>query len=200
VGVIDAVIFLKRVSQMNQISQLSRGRAALAVIDMQEAFRAVMPDFGEVAVRIGRAVQGAQLLEVPVIVTEQYPKGLKRTAQEIIERLPAELKPLEKNCFSACGSNDFLAQLETRNVKQVLVCGIEAHICVMQTALDLLERDFVVYLLVDCVTSRSPENKKAALSRLTQAGAIQATLEMALFELMRTADSLQFKAIQKLIK
>jgi nicotinamidase-related amidase len=82
----------------------------------------------------------------------------------------------------------------------VLVCGIEAHICVLQTSLDLLARGFEVFLLVDCITSRRPENKQAALARLTQAGAIQTTLEMVLFEMMRTADSPQFKAIQNLIK
>jgi len=185
---------------MKQISQLSRESAALAVIDMQEAFRTVIPDFGEVASRIAIAVEGARLLEVPVIVTEQYPKGLKHTAEEIIARLPMELTAIEKSCFSSCGAEDFLSQLTSRKVKQVLVCGIEAHICVLQTSLDLLARGFEVYLLVDCITSRRPENKQAALARLTQAGAIHSTLEMALFEMMRTADSPQFKAIQNLIR
>ena len=185
---------------MNHISQLSRESAALAVIDMQEAFRPVMQDFGEVASRIARAVDGARLLEVPVIITEQYPKGLKHTAAEIIARLPVELKPIEKTCFSSCGAEDFLSQITSGNVKQVLVCGIEAHICVMQTSLDLLAKGFEVYLLVDCITSRLPENKRAALARLTQAGAIHSTLEMALFEMMRTADATQFKAIQALIR
>ena len=185
---------------MNHISQLSRESAALAVIDMQEAFRPVMQDFGEVASRIARAVDGARLLEVPVIITEQYPKGLKHTAAEIIARLPVELKPIEKTCFSSCGADGFLSQITSRNVKQVLVCGIEAHICVLQTSLDLLARGIEVYLLVDCITSRIPENKRAALARLTQAGAIQSTLEMALFEMMRTADAPQFKAIQRLIR
>jgi nicotinamidase-related amidase len=185
---------------MKHVSQLSREFAALAVIDMQEAFRPVMPDFDEVASRIALAVEGARLLEVPVIVTEQYPKGLKHTASEIIARLPAELKTIEKSCFSSCGSDDFIAQLSSKNIRQVLVCGIEAHICVLQTSLDLLARGFEVFLLVDCITSRSPENKLTALARLTQAGAIQATVEMVLFEMMRTADSPQFKAIQKLIK
>jgi hypothetical protein len=134
-----------------------------------------------------------------VLVTEQYPKGLKHTAGEIVERLPAELKPIEKSCFSSCGADDFISQLTSGNVKQVLVCGIEAHICVLQTSLDLLARGFEVFLLVDCITSRRSENKLAALARLTQAGAIQATLEMVLFEMMRTADSPQFKAIQGLI-
>ena len=184
---------------MNQISQLSRERAALAVIDMQDAFRSVIPDFSEVAERIGKAVQGAQLLEIPVIVTEQYPQGLKHTAAEITPHLRAE-RPIEKLCFSSCGADDFNARLISLNVKQVLVCGIEAHICVAQTTLDLLSRGFEVHLLVDCITSRNPENKKIALARLTQAGAVQSNLEMALFEMMRTADSPQFKAVQKLIK
>ncbi|MEK6323775.1 MAG: hydrolase [Acidobacteriota bacterium] len=185
---------------MNNVRQLSRESAALAVIDMQEAFRPVISDFGEVAGRISKAVEGARLLEVPVLVTEQYPKGLKHTAEEILARLPVELKPIEKSCFSSCGSEDFLAHLMSRSIRQVLVCGIEAHICVMQTSLDLLAKGFEVFVLVDCITSRAPENKQAALARLRQAGAIECTLEMALFEMMRTADSPQFKAIQNLIK
>lgn len=167
---------------------------------MQEAFRSAISDFGEVASRIATTVEGARLLEVPVIVTEQYPKGLKHTAEEIVARLPEELKAIEKSCFSSCGSEDFLSQLIGRNIRQVLVCGIEAHICVLQTSLDLLERGFEVFVLVDCITSRKPENKHVALARLAQAGAICSTLEMSLFEMMRGADSPQFKAIQNLIK
>ncbi|HSB11354.1 MAG TPA: hydrolase [Blastocatellia bacterium] len=185
---------------MQQISRLSRGHAALAVIDMQEAFRPVISDFGQVAAQIATAVQGARLLNVPVIVTEQYPQGLKHTAEEIRATLPPELRAIEKTCFSSCGSEDFLAELLGKSVKQVLIAGIEAHICVMQTSLDLLERGFEVHLLVDCITSRNPENKQIALTRLTRAGAVQSTLEMALFEMMRTADSPQFKAIQKLVR
>src|SRR4030095_13685475 len=92
---------------MNHINQLSREFAAVAVIDMQEAFRSVIPDFGEVASRIAKAVEGARLLEVPVIVTEQYPKGLKHTAEEILPHLVAEPKVVEKMCFSSCGAEDF---------------------------------------------------------------------------------------------
>ena len=181
-------------------SRLSRETAALAVIDMQEAFRSAMSDFGDVAVRIGQAVEGARLLEVPVVVTEQYPKGLKHTAQEILARLPLDSKPIEKSCFSSCGAEGFLSALSGRNIKQVIVCGIEAHICVLQTSLDLLAEGFEVFLLTDCITSRKLENKQAAFARLTQAGAILSSLEMALFEMMRTADAPQFKAIQALIK
>jgi len=185
---------------MSRVIKLSRESAALAVIDMQEAFRSAISDFGEVASRIALAVEGARLLEVPVIVTEQYPKGLRHTAEEIVARLPRELNAIEKSCFSSCGAEDFMSQLIGRNIKQVLVCGIEAHICVLQTCIDLLERDFDVFMLRDCITSRDVRNKEAAFARLSQAGAVEATLEMALFEMMRTADSPQFKAIQKLIK
>jgi len=185
---------------MNHISHLSREHAALAVIDMQEAFRHVIPDFGEVASRIAKAVQGAQLLEVPVIVTEQYPKGLKHTAEEILPHLPKDSEVIEKICFSSCGAEDFQSQLIARNTKQVIVVGIEAHICVAQTVLDLLSAGLEVHLLIDCITSRKRESKEVALARLTQAGAIPSNLEMALFEMMRTADSPQFKAVQSLIK
>jgi nicotinamidase-related amidase len=185
---------------MNHISRVSQGQAALAVIDMQEAFRKVIPDFDTVALRISKAVEGAHLLNIPVVVTEQYPQGLKRTAEEIINALPVELRVIEKTSFSSCGSEDFLSELLRRNIKQVLLCGIEAHICVMQTALDLLERGIEVHLLVDCITSRKPENKQVALARMTQAGAVQSTLEMALFEILRGADAPQFKQIQALIK
>jgi nicotinamidase-related amidase len=185
---------------MKPISKLARERAALAVIDMQEAFRPVIPDFSEVALRIAKAVEGARLLEVPIIVTEQYPKGLKHTAEEILPHLPKESQPIEKLCFSSCDAESFQEQLAQRQIKQVIVCGIEAHICVTQTVLDLLANDFEVFLLVDCITSRKRESKEVAFARLTQAGAIPSNLEMALFEMMRTADSPQFKAVQKLIK
>ena len=185
---------------MTTVSKLSRERAALAVIDMQEAFRVVIPDFAEVASRIAKAVQGARLLEVPVIVTEQYPRGLKHTAEEILPHLPGESQAIEKLCFSSCGADGFHAQLAQRQIRQVIVCGIEAHICVTQTVLDLLATGTEVFLLVDCITSRKRESKDVALARLTQAGAIPSNLEMALFEMMRTADSPQFKAVQSLIK
>src|SRR5215468_3599460 len=185
---------------MNKLSRLSREHSALPVIDMQEAFRPVIPDFSQMAARIAKAVQGARLLEVPVIVTEQYPKGLKHTAQEILPYLQSDSSVIEKMCFSSCNADDFQQRLNSRNIKQVIVCGIEAHICVAQTVLDLLSNDLEVHLLVDCITSRKPESKQVALARLTQAGAVQSNLEMALFEMIGTAESSQFKAVQSLIK
>ena len=185
---------------MNYTKRLSRERAALVVIDMQEAFRPVIPDFADVSARIAKAVQGARLLELPVIVTEQYPRGLKHTAAEILPYLPESPNVIEKLCFSSCGVEEFQSTLISRDIKQAIVCGIEAHICVAQTVLDLLSREIDVFLLVDCITSRTPDSKEVALSRLTQAGAILSNLEMALFEMMGTAESPQFKALQNLIK
>lgn len=184
---------------MRHPSLLDRNRAALAVIDMQEAFRPVMADFSTIAERIAILVEGCQMLGVPVIVTEQYPKGLKQTAEEIRAKLPAGLRPIEKLCFSSCGEQDFDTQLRERHVEQVMLCGIEGHICVSQTAHDLLHLGYQVHLISDAITTRLPHNKEVALHRLTRAGAIVSSVEMALFELLGTAEAVEFRAIQKLI-
>lgn len=178
---------------------LNPDTTALIVIDMQEAFRAVIADFDPVAERIGKAVQGARLVGVPVVVTEQYPKGLKATAPEITRHMNGEV-PLEKLSFSSCGIPPFRERLQGLATKQVLIAGIEAHICVTQTSLDLLREGYEVHLLLDCITSRDPRSKEIATARLTQAGAVPSNLEMALFELMRTAESPSFRAIQALVR
>jgi nicotinamidase-related amidase len=185
---------------MQHPNVLNAAQTALVVIDMQEAFRSKIADFAEVAARIAIMVRGAQLLNIPVIVTEQYPKGLGHTAQEIKEVLPESNEPIEKTAFSSCGAQEFVARLETAKVKQVLVCGIEAHICVNQTTHDLLASGYQVHLLTDCVTARADTNKKVALAKMRDSGAIRSSTEMALFELLRDAKHEQFKAIQELIK
>jgi nicotinamidase-related amidase len=179
---------------------LDRNRSALAVIDMQEAFRSVIADFAEVATRIGNVVQGCALLGVPIIVTEQYPKGLRHTAAEITAHLPEGLAPLEKLTFSACGVPEFDLRLRERHVEQVILCGIEAHICVSQTAHDLLQLGYQVHLLVDAISARLPQNREAAFSKLRHAGAVTSSVETALFELLHSAEAAEFKAIQRLIK
>ena len=179
---------------------LELSRSALLIIDMQEAFRASVKDFDKFAQRIVVAVKGAQLLNLPIIVTEQYPKGLGHTAQEIAEALPPDLEILEKTTFSSCGAQHFKEQLQQRDIKYVLVAGIEAHICVNQTVHDLLAADFKVHLLTDCITSRNKRDRKPAVAKMQASGAISSSVEMALFELMRDAKHEQFKAIQGLIK
>jgi nicotinamidase-related amidase len=179
---------------------LDLGSAALLVVDLQEAFRSVVPDFAVVVSRISVAVRGFQILGVPVIVTEQYPRGLGRTAEEIQLVLPDGFKAVEKTAFSACGAGSFVDHLSTLGTKQVVICGLETHICVNQTAHDLLGRGFQVHVLTDCVCSRSDHNKTAGLEKMRMGGVVTSSLEMALFELMGDSRHEKFKDIQALIK
>ncbi|MBV9241595.1 MAG: hydrolase, partial [Acidobacteria bacterium] len=176
------------------------GDAALVVIDVQEAFRSVIPEFATVASRISTAIRGSQVLNVPVLVTEQYPKGLGPTAEEITFVLPDDHVAFEKTAFSSCGATAFVEKLEELRTKQVVVCGLETHICVSQTTHDLLDRGFQVQVLTDCVCSRFEYNKAAGLAKMQQSGAIASSVEMALFELMRDSKNEHFKEIQALIK
>ncbi len=130
-------------------------RTALAVIDVQESFRPHIADFAELAARVALVAHAARLLDVPVVVTEQYPKGLGHTAPEIAAVLPEGFEPVEKTAFSSCGAQAFVSRLEEAGARQVLLCGIEAHVCVNQTAHDLLALGLQVHLLTDCVSSRA---------------------------------------------
>lgn len=179
---------------------LDPAHTALAIIDMQEGFRPHISDFAETAAHIALVAHAAQLLNVPVIVTEQYPKGLGRTASEIQAVLPPGARIIEKTAFSSCGAQAFEAELESARAVHVLICGIEAHVCINQTTHDLLARGYQAHLLTDCITARSAQNKQVAFAKMQQSGAIPSSTEMALFELMRDARHEQFKAIQKLIK
>ncbi|HEX8708435.1 MAG TPA: hydrolase [Pyrinomonadaceae bacterium] len=185
---------------MQHRNTLELSQTVLAVIDMQEAFRASISDFTETAARIALVAHAARLLEVPVLVTEQYPRGLGPTADEIKTVLPADLEIIEKTAFSSCGARGFVAGLEEARARQVLICGIEAHVCVNQTTHDLLARGLQVHLLTDCISARAPHNRDVAFAKMQQSGAIPSSTEMALFELLRDAKHEQFKAIQKLIK
>ena len=179
---------------------LELSRSALLIIDMQEAFRANTKHFERFAQRIAVAARGSQLLNLPIIVTEQYPKGLGRTAFEITEVIPKDVEIIEKTSFSSCGAQNFYNKLQEHETKHVIVSGMEAHICVNQTVHDLLVNGCQVHLLTDCITSRSKADRKVALMKMHNSGAILSSVEMALFELMRDARHEQFKAIQGLIK
>src|SRR2546421_11376262 len=172
---------------MRHENTLDIKRAALAVIDMQDSFRQHIPDFAEVAARVALVAHAAQLLGVPLVVTEQYPKGLGHTAAEIRAVLPEGFEAIEKTAFSSCGAGEFVARLERAGARQVLLCGLEAHVCVNQTAHDLLARGYQVHLLTDCVSSRSPQNRQVSVEKMMKSGALPSSAELALFELMRDA-------------
>ena len=192
--------FVFVIVHMQHQNMLELTQSALLIIDMQEAFRAKIADFNKTAARIALVTTAAKLLKLPVVVTEQYPKGLGHTATEISEGLPEETEIVEKTTFSSCGAQQFEAQLKRSGVKQVIVSGIEAHICVNQTVHDLLANGFQVHLLTDCITARQPNDKETAFRKMWMSGALPSSVEMALFELMRDAKHEQFKAIQGLIK
>jgi nicotinamidase-related amidase len=185
---------------MRHENTLDPKQTALAVIDMQESFRQHIPDFAEVAARVALVAHAAQLIGIPVIVTEQYSKGLGHTVGEIRAVLPEGLEPIEKTAFSSCGAQEFVSQLKRAGTRQVLLCGIEAHVCVNQTAHDLIANGYQVHLLSDCISSRAEQNKQIGVEKMLKSGALPSSTETALFELMRDARHEQFKAIQKLIK
>jgi nicotinamidase-related amidase len=174
---------------------LDRARAALVVVDVQEAFRPAVGEFESVAHNAGVLVQGARALGLPLVVTEQYPKGLGSTVPEVAEHLEGA-KPLEKVVFSACRADGF--DLDGRD--QALVCGIEAHVCVEQTVQDLLDRDVEVHVAADAVTSRTALNRRLGLEKMERSGAWVTSTEMALFELVGRAGTPEFKQIQGLVK
>jgi len=179
---------------------LDRNKTALLVVDLQEAFRSPINDFAQIAARISLAVRGFQILNLPIIVTEQYPKGLGRTAEEILFSLPPDFEFIEKTAFSSCGAATFTEKLRGSGATQIVLCGLETHVCVNQTAHDLLNNDYEVHLLHDCVSSRYTADKETALRKMQMNGVMPSTVEMALFELMTDAKHDQFKAIQELIR
>jgi len=178
---------------------LASTNAILLVIDVQEAFRKYIPDFNELTKGIVTLVEGAKLLDVPVVVTEQYSKGLGHTVEEIAGVLQSH-ETFEKNCFSCCGSESFMNYLGKSGRRQIIVAGIEAHVCVNQTVHDLIAHDYQVHLVVDAISSRYAGNKKIGVKKMLSAGAVPSTVEMALFEMLVNSGTDAFKAVQKLVK
>jgi nicotinamidase-related amidase len=170
---------------------LERDRAALIVVDVQEGFRPY-DSFAGVAASCAKLIAAARLLGVPALVSEQYPKGLGHSAPELgLEDEPR----IEKSVFSAARADGF--DLQGRD--QAIVCGIEAHVCVSQTAHDLLGKGIEVHLPADAVGSRHAIDYERGLERLERAGAVISTVEAALFEMLERAGTPEFKSVQKLI-
>jgi len=173
------------------MSLLDRNRAALVVVDIQEGFRPYA-SFAGVADGARKLVQAARILDVPRVVSEQYPRGLGHTAPEV--ELEDE-RPIEKTVFSAVRADGF----ELAGRDQAIVCGIETHVCVSQTVHDLLERGVEVHVPADAVGSRHEIDYERALERMERAGAVVSTVEATLFELLERAGTPEFKAVQALV-
>jgi len=175
--------------------RLEADRTALIVIDVQEGFRQAIPDFERVAKATATLIGGAEAIGIPIVISEQYPKGLGETVPEVADHLPEGTERLQKLIFSAAEAEGF--SLGGRD--QALVCGIESHVCVSQTVLDLLEAGVDVQVPLDAVSSRTDENKRVGLHRMERAGAKLTSVEAALFELLGRAGTDEFKTVQKLI-
>lgn len=179
--------------------RLKSDKAALIIIDVQTKLLAVMHDYPLLLENLKKFVQAAGVLNMPIILTEQYPQGLGPTHPEIAQLIPL-VKPIDKTAFSCCLEENFINALRQLNREQLIVCGIEAHVCIYQTCRDLLEKKYEVHLLTDAIDSRRPENKQLAIQKLTHLGVNLSSVEMALFELLRDAQHPAFKTISRIVK
>lgn len=185
---------------MQNESILRKEDTLFLIIDIQERLLPAVSESEEVEKYSTILAQAAKILNIPLIISEQYPKGLGSTISSILEAMPENTKVIEKYSFS-CMKNDELArELKASRASQVVISGIESHICVAQTALDLASIGIQVQILQDGVSSRNPANKSNALSRMSRAGITISNTESALFELLGYAKGDKFKAISKLIK
>lgn len=171
----------------------------LVAIDFQERLFPVVHEKENLLRNVLKLIEGAKVLEVPIVLTEQYPKGLGPTLPEIKELIP-DIRPIEKVCFNCCDEEAFCKTLESLGRKQVLVAGIEAHICVYQTAAALSRAGYEVQVVGDCVSSREPGNKMVSLFKMGSAGISPTTMEMALFELLEVASGDKFKQISNIVR
>lgn len=179
--------------------RMKREDMTLVVVDIQERLLPVMKDSEKLEASVIKLIQGVRTLDVPIVVTQQYTKGLGATTPAVAQAL-GEFAPIEKTDFSAAGEINFLEALNETQSTSVLLCGIEAHVCVAQTALVLLELGYDVFVVEDGIASRNGNDKKIAMKRMIQAGARPVTVEAALFEMLETAKAQEFKEISRIVK
>lgn len=171
----------------------------LVIIDIQGKLSQIVYQAEELVSNVKKLIQFAKLKEIPIVWVEQNPQGLGDTHGEIAALL-TEQKPISKMNFSAFGEVLFRDTVLRNNCNQVVLVGIEAHVCVCQTALDLIDNGYEVFLITDAVSSRTPENKQAGIDRIKSAGGKTGSTEMILFELQRTCDDPDFKKVLQLVK
>lgn len=176
---------------------MSAGDTGLLVVDVQEKLIELIEGHARIVWNIRRLIDGAGVLGLPVAATEQYPQGLGKTVPELVQRLP---RVPDKLLFSCAGCPEIFSEFEAQGVHKLLVCGIESHVCVQQTVLDVMAAGFRVYLAVDAVGARRAIDHEIALRRMDSAGATLTTTEAALFEWCRVAGTPEFKQISAFVK
>lgn len=178
---------------------MNKNDTLFIVVDFQEKLMPVMSDKESLEEKTCRLAEGMKVLGIPHIVTQQYTKGIGETIPSIAEAV-GPFTAIDKISFSCLGNEEFAQQLEAAGRRTAVVCGIEAHICLQQTVLQLLDLGYQVYVPADCVSSRSPRDREQSLARMAAAGAVVTTYESILYELLRDAKAPEFKAISKIVK
>jgi nicotinamidase-related amidase len=187
-------------SEIKRFSNLLKSeKTALLIIDIQERILPVINNYQMVIDNTIKIIKGFKVLNLPIYFTEQYPRGLESTVSSITEAL-GELKPFDKMSFSCSGAEELFNDFKKKNFSQIVVCGIESHVCVQQTVLDLIENNFQVNLAADAVSSRKEIDYKISLERMRTHGAEVTTTEAILFELLNVCGTDQFRAISKIVK
>ncbi|MCI8608932.1 MAG: hydrolase [Firmicutes bacterium] len=181
------------------MKRIKREDSVLVAIDFQEKLMPAMYDPKKLEDKMVRLGEGLKALKIPHIVTQQYTKGLGETIPAVAQAI-GDFTPIDKVTFSACGNQEFLEALKDMGRKNIILTGIETHICVEQTALDLLEMGYQVFLVADCVQSRAEENYRISLQRLTAAGVVVTSYESVLYELLGSAKASEFKQISSVVK
>jgi len=171
----------------------------LLVVDIQEKLVRAMHAREELVLKARQLVQGARVLSVPVLFTEQNPKGLGPTVPEIAAHMPPA-QPISKFSFGCAASEDFMRALQATGRRNALIAGIETHVCVYQTALELIARGYRVEVVADACSSRTLQNKQTGLEKMRDAGAAVTSVETALFELLKVAEGPLFKQILNIVK
>lgn len=185
-----------------QLPLCSVEESTLIIVDMQTRLSAAMPEGERASVLSSsiRLIDAARLLNVPVLLTEQYPEGLGPTEEELTKRLPENIRIFDKTGFSCCSSDGFCKTLDEIRRRQVILFGQEAHVCVLQTTMDLLSRGFQVFVVEDAIISRKTEHKFNAVQRMLQQGATITNHESVLFEWVKNASHPSFKAISTMLR
>ena len=184
---------------MTNIKRIKKEDAILTAIDFQEKLLPAMFEADKVEAAAIKLASGLNVMGVPGLVTTQYAKGLGATVPAVAEAL-GDFEPIDKSSFSAWNNDEYKSALQKSGRKTVILVGIETHICVEQTALDLLENGYTVFVPADCVQSRNPENKELSLRRMEAAGVVITCWESVLYELLESSKAPEFKAISAIVK
>ena len=190
---------MKQVAGNRHPLLFTKENSLVLLVDYQEKFVPVLPDNDKTIKNIKMLLAGSNIYKIPIFVTEQVPEKLGKTISDFKEYLSGA-KFFSKKTMSCCGLPGFTQELKDKKIKQVAVCGIEAHVCVLQTCLDLLHNNFQVHLVSDAITARIPHNKEIAIQKIKSAGAIISSVETILFEIVYEAGTDEFKRLQQLFK